>query len=204
MTQSMQSAVRDARREHILDAARAEFAEEGLDAASMRGIALRAGCTTGAIYPLFATKERIYAELLHESLARLHAAVAAAATAARSPAAAVERGAMGFVAYYEERPFELNLGLYAFHGLKRSGVGAALDKSLNAALGQALEVIARPLAEHLGLDETRAKKQTTLLLSQMIGALVLKTSGRLKTGAAGPSALVRMQVELLLNQKKET
>lgn len=197
----MQAAVRDARREHLLEAARIEFADLGLDGASMRGIALRAGCTTGAIYPLFATKESIYAALLHESLERLHAAVATAAAPARSPAAAVERGALGFVAYYEERRFELNLGLHAFHGLKRSGVGAALDQSLNGALKQALDVIARPLAAHLGLHHARAQKQTMLLFSQMVGALVLNAAGRLETGGVGAAALVRMQVELLLQRK---
>jgi AcrR family transcriptional regulator len=62
--------VKGAKRELLLRAARDEFAEQGLEGATMRGIALRAGCTTGAIYPLFDSKEAIYAELLRPWLPR--------------------------------------------------------------------------------------------------------------------------------------
>jgi AcrR family transcriptional regulator len=65
-------------------------AEQGLEGATMRGIAVRAGCTTGAIYPLFDSKEAIYAELLKQSLAALDAYVAEAAAKARTPEAQVE------------------------------------------------------------------------------------------------------------------
>ena len=44
-----QQALADARREHILSAARAVFIELGLEAVSMREIAKRAGYTAGAI-----------------------------------------------------------------------------------------------------------------------------------------------------------
>ena len=68
--------VKGAKRELLLRAARDEFAEQGLEGATMRGIAVRAGCTTGAIYPLFDSKEAIYAELLTQSLAALDGDVA--------------------------------------------------------------------------------------------------------------------------------
>ncbi len=45
--------LRDLKRRQILDAAKRIFAEHGLEAATMREIAAAAGCTTGAIYPLF-------------------------------------------------------------------------------------------------------------------------------------------------------
>ena len=70
--------VKGAKRELLLRAARDEFAEQGLEGATMRGIAVRAGCTTGAIYPLFDSKEAIYAELLKQSLAALDTHVAEA------------------------------------------------------------------------------------------------------------------------------
>ena len=37
----------------------------------MRGIVVRAGCTTGAIYPLFDSKEAIYAQPPKQSLSAL-------------------------------------------------------------------------------------------------------------------------------------
>jgi AcrR family transcriptional regulator len=197
---TLQDAVREARREHILDAARAEFAQKGLGGASMRGIALRAGCTTGAIYPLFATKEGLYAALLGESLARLRTAIADAAAPARTPAGALERAAMAFVAYYEARPFELNLGLHAFEGLRRSGLGPDHDRELNASLERTLDVLGRPLAACLGIEPAQARRHTLLLFSQTMGALVLHAAGRLAGSGTTPAALVRMQLDLMLGR----
>src|SRR6476469_244175 len=67
-----QRAVADARRSLVLDAARGAFLELGLDGASMREIARRAGYTPGAIYSYYASKEEMYGALLGESLARLN------------------------------------------------------------------------------------------------------------------------------------
>ena len=72
----LQRAQADARREHVLAAAREAFVELGLEGASLREIARRAGYTAGAIYRYFASKEDVYATLLAESLERLNARVA--------------------------------------------------------------------------------------------------------------------------------
>ena len=55
----------------VTDAARRVFERVGLDDASIRLIAEEAGCTTGAIYPWFASKEEVYAAILAESLDHL-------------------------------------------------------------------------------------------------------------------------------------
>ena len=135
----------------LLRAARDEFSEQGLEGATMRGIAVRAGCSTGAIYPLFDSKEAIYADLLKHSLSALDARVAEAVAQARPPGARVEAACEAFLGYYLDHRFEMNLGLYAFRGLKRLGVGKALDDELNRALSTVLERIAVPLTEIHGL-----------------------------------------------------
>jgi len=68
-----------AKRDHILAAAKALFAEAGLEGASLRAIAARAGYTPAALYFHFPSREAIYAEVLRDSLHRLQAAVAAGA-----------------------------------------------------------------------------------------------------------------------------
>lgn len=178
-------AVKDARRELLLEAARAEFGDKGLEGATMRSIALRARCTTGAIYPLFESKEAIYAALLADSLARLDIAVGAAMAATTSPRARLEAGSQAFIDHYLAHRFEVNLGLYAFRGLKPQGVGDGRDQALNAALLAVLDRFAPPLAELQG--KRRDQKQpdqvrplVALLFSQMIGALVLQLAGRLE------------------------
>ena len=50
--------------DHLLDAALAVFAEDGLRGASLRAIARRAGCDPALIYYHFASKEGLFAALL--------------------------------------------------------------------------------------------------------------------------------------------
>lgn len=83
--QQRQQTLVDARRALVLDAARAVFLEQGLEGASVRLIAKRAGYTAGAIYAYFAGKEAIYAELLRESLQRLQSAVDESRSARHRP-----------------------------------------------------------------------------------------------------------------------
>jgi AcrR family transcriptional regulator len=165
------------KKDAILAAAREVFQEHGLDGASMRTIAARAGCTTGAIYPLFASKEHIYAALLEQSLAALHARVALAHAKAR--VRPHEAAAKAFVDYYLDRPYEVNLGLYAFHGLKRLGVGKEADRALNAALAATVRLFSpRPAAG----DGTVPDLPAMAVFAQLIGLLVLHLAGRLALG----------------------
>jgi len=189
--------VKSAKRDLLLRAAREEFADEGLEGATMRGIAARAGCSTGAIYPIYESKEAIYADLLQHSLSSLDAHVASAVQSANSPKAQVEAACAAFLQYYMQNRFEVNLGLYAFRGVKRQGVGKSLDDALNRALWKVLERIAVPLAQLRGLEPADVRPWVALLFSQMIGALVLQMSGRLKflkTDARALLDLMLMQI----------
>ena len=129
-----QRAVADARRSLVLDAARAAFLELGLDGASMREIARRAGYTPGAIYSYYASKEEMYGALLGESLERLNARVAAAQAGlaaagtrgARAQAVAALRAAAGaFFDFFHEHPRDLDLGFYLFRGGMKPRVATA-------------------------------------------------------------------------------
>ena len=197
MTQGWARSVKVAKRELLLRAAREEFAEFGLEGATMRGIAMRAGCSTGAIYPLFESKEAIYADLLQHSLSALDAHVAAAVQSAPGPEAQVAAGCEAFLGYYLENRFEVNLGLYAFRGVKRQGVGKALDDSLNRALAQVLERIAEPLGRLQGRETADVRPWIALLFSQMIGALVLQMAGRLKFLDTDARMLLAMMLDQL-------
>lgn len=171
----------------ILDAARLVFSEHGLEGATMREIAARAGVTTGAIYPQFASKEALYAELLGRSLEALALAVSQAASAPRRGEAAHEAAARAFLAYYLAHPFEVNLGLYAFHGLKRQGVGRALDARLNDSLASTVRLLSpKAAAQTARTPDAHAM----LAFSQLIGLLTLELAGRLKIGRTTPRRLL--------------
>ncbi|NMF89393.1 TetR/AcrR family transcriptional regulator [Aromatoleum petrolei] len=73
------------RRQVILDAAAALFAEQGYDSTSIRDIARRVGLLPGSIYHYFASKDELYLAVHGEGFRRLMAAVAEALTASSDP-----------------------------------------------------------------------------------------------------------------------
>src|SRR5215472_2592403 len=100
---------RQARREQILDAARACLLEHGLEKVSMEMIIARSGLSTGAVYRYFKGKEEIMAAAVAASSEEIGAAVAPilASPKSRLPSELVEDLLAAWVRY------------------SRSGVGAA-------------------------------------------------------------------------------
>lgn len=92
--------LRGTARERLLDAALAEFRERGYAAASLQGIAARAGLTKGAIYWSFRDKEDLFLALVDERLdgpARDLISMAGAAPADVEAAPHVSRGVAALV-----------------------------------------------------------------------------------------------------------
>lgn len=69
-------------RRTILDAARATFAEGGYQAATLDGIALRAGVTRGAVHHHFGDKHELFVEVFEEVEREINDAVVTAALTA--------------------------------------------------------------------------------------------------------------------------
>lgn len=177
-------ALAGARREHILGAAREAFSEMGLEGASLREIAKRAGYTAGAIYSYFPSKEEVYATLLAESLERLNARVAGAqlpAAVAGSTAVADELRlrALAFFDFYRENPRDLDLGFYLFRGLQPRGLPPPWNERLNRRLRDAMRLQENALrALGLGVDE--ATTEVTALFAHTVGLLLLSHTGRIR------------------------
>lgn len=190
------AALNHARRRLILDGAWRVFSRDGLDGATMRAIASETGCTTGAIYPLFASKELIYADLLAESLDRLHAEVEGSLQSARSIESKLKAGALAFMNYYRDRPDEVALGLYLWHGLKPRGLSYDLDTNLNQRLKRTLDLLLRPFLE-LGFDEPQARLEVSTLFAFQIGALVVHQTGRLRMLDTDIDAIASKQLDAL-------
>lgn len=195
-----EAALRAARRRLVLDGAWKVFAEHGLDGATMRAIAAASGCTTGAIYPLFASKEAIYGALLAESLARLNAAVVAAARAAPTQAAALRTGALAFLDYYRDRADELALGLYLWHGVRPQGLTPELDAELNRRLADTLDVLEGAVRRLGGLASATARTETAALFAFLIGGLVVHQTGRLRSLRSDLDAVAGLHVDALIER----
>jgi len=206
-----QRAVTDLRRELVLAAARSAFLELGLDGASLREIAKRAGYTPGAIYSYFSSKEEVYGALLGESLERLNARVAAsepepeeAPASGRSAAMhrrLVERTlrtkATAFFDFYRESPRDLDLGFYLFHGMQPRGLTPALNEQLNAQLRKAL-LPAQQALEALGWAREEAQADTTALFAHTVGLLLLSHTGRIRMFGQQSEDLFRRYLDALI------
>jgi AcrR family transcriptional regulator len=174
-------AVSELKRGLILAAARAVFEAEGLEGASLRAIAAKAGYTPAALYFHFDSKEALYAEVLRLSIAALGQAVReGAAAAAETPPERLRAAAMAFFQFYVENPRDLDLGFYLFRGgMKPAGLGRARDKALNAALAEALAPIAAA-AEALGATPAEARHVVVDVFAHATGLLLLLHTGRIR------------------------
>ena len=190
----------DARREHVLAAAREAFIELGLEGASLREIARRAGYTAGALYGYFASKEDVYATLLGESLERLNARV----IGAERPAAATDAAddelrlrALAFFDFYRENPRDLDLGFYLFHGMQPRGLTPQWNERLNARLRDAMRPQEAALLA-LGFGAEAALTEVTALFAHTVGLLVLSHTGRIRMFGRTSQDLFVSYVEALL------
>lgn len=177
-----QQTLSDARKALVLDAARAVFGEFGIEGASIREIAKRAGYTPGAIYSYFESKEAIYGELLAESLERLNnaTAVAMADLSARAkPAQRLQAAASAWFCFFADNPRDLDLGFYLAQGMQPRGLTSDLNRQLNGRLYDAL----RPCEEamvSMGLDASAALRENTALFAHGVGLLLLQHTGRIR------------------------
>lgn len=206
-----QRAVTDVRRGLVLDAARSAFLELGLEGASLREIAKRAGYTPGAIYNYFSSKEEVYGALLGESLERLNLFVDAAqptpdrralpddAEAARLRLAqrTLRAKATAFFEFYRESPRDLDLGFYLFHGMQPRGLTPVLNEQLNARLRDALAPTQQALAE-MGLGSSDAQAEVTALFAHIVGLLLLSHTGRIRMFRQESQALFDRYLDALI------
>jgi TetR/AcrR family transcriptional regulator len=195
-----ETALRQTRSRLILEGAWKVFARDGLDGATMRAIALEAGCTTGAIYPLFPSKEAIYAALLAESLQRLFNHVRVAAERQHESAARLRAGALAFVEYYRARADEVTLGLYLWHGVRPQGLSRDLDSELNRRLGDTLALLQTNIGELAKQKPGTARHEVAALFAFLIGALVVNQTGRLKTLGSSLDRIVELHIAALTDR----
>jgi len=194
----------EARHELILDAARSAFLQHGLAGTTLREIAKRAGYTPGALYTYFSSQEEIYGALLADSLQKLTAAIEAAGAGVEG--APPDRGrtatclrdqAMAFYFYYRDHPNELDLGLYLFNGTRPRGLTPELNRQLNDRLMEALAPIRRGL-EALGLTAEESTLETAGIFSHVVGALVLRNTGRIRLFGVNADTLAQRYLDALL------
>ncbi len=192
LRQDRRHAVSELKRQLIFDAARAVFESDGLEGASLRAIAAKAGYTPAALYFHFDSKEALYAAVLRESIAALGASIRNSVVRARGAKGRLRAAASGFFEFYAANPRDLDLGFYLFRGgMKPAGLGGTRDRELNAALEEALGPIAES-ARELGASAKEANLLMVDVFAHASGLLLLLHTGRIRM--FGASAAARMEV----------
>lgn len=191
-----QMTMSDTRRALVLDAARAVFADKGIEGASIREIARRAGYTAGAIYSYFDSKEAIYAALLAESLERLNAEVGAAREFRAQPGLTLATKAQAWFGFYARNPRDLDLGFYLVHGLAPRGLTSEFNPQLNQRLLDALQPCEDALLA-MGLPAEEARRENAALFAHGVGLLLLQHTGRIRLFGQSAEALFQRYVDLL-------
>lgn len=186
-----------AKRDFIVSAAREVFADTGLEGASLRAVATRAGYTPGALYFHFDSKEAMYAEVLKQSLENLGDCVHAALAVVAAHEDRLFAAGMAFFNFYMDNPRDLDLGFYLFRGgMKPAGLGRDRDLVLNAALNDALGPIAEE-AKSLGADNEEANLLMVDCFAHATGLLLLLHTGRIRMFNASADR----QMEVFLREK---
>lgn len=194
-TSPKKPSARDAKRAHILEAARAVFEAEGLEGASLRAIANKAGYTPAALYFHFDSKEALYGALLEQALERLRVYVADTVDEGATASQRFRMAALGFFDFYEENPKDLDLGFYLFRGgMGPKGLGRERDAALNAALLGALSPMIRA-AHDMGLAEEEATMLVAATFAHASGLLLLDHTKRIKLFPVSARALMEEFVE---------
>ncbi|HEX2890629.1 helix-turn-helix domain-containing protein [Vineibacter terrae] len=192
--------IRDTKRQLVIDAARRVFEAHGLEGASIRLIAIEAGCTTGAIYPYFRGKEEIYAAILSQTLIALKQFIEQHLARHRRPIDRARAALAAFYAYYKAHPTELSLGLYLLRGagVRPVGLSRDLDRALNGQLRTVFDAIIAAIAD-AGFD--RAQARAVDGVSHAIGLLVMDGTGRLRIFREPADGLMMDYLERLLPQQ---
>jgi AcrR family transcriptional regulator len=197
-----QQTMNDSRRALVLDAARAVFEKLGIEGASVREIARQAGYTPGAIYSYFESKEAIYGALLAETLERLNAAVAAAASppgVVASPAEMLDANATAWFHFFALNPRDLDLGFYLVQGMRPRGLTAELNNKLNDRLHDALRPCEAAL-QAMGLSDEDALRENTSLFAHGVGLLLMQHTGRIRMFGQDASVLFEAYVIALVER----
>ena len=183
------------RRRLIVEAARRVFENAGLEGASIRAIAEAAGCTTGAIYPHFRSKEEIFAVVLSDSLSALSGCVETSTAGIAAPAKAIRRATLAIYKYYDAHPSVL------FNGEGKSKLRRGPDGDLR----RQLEGLLALLADSIRRASSKAfapmvRVEALALFSYLVGLLVLKHSSRIDVLGNNAAILLAHYAKSLLGR----
>ncbi len=176
------------RRQLILEAALAVFAEQGFEGATSKEIAARAGVTHGLIYFYFTSKEELFQAAFEHTLrgALDQLSLPGAAEEGVEPAAVIERGVASLLETISSPRVSSLMRIMlrmAARDENRSGPLGACKLSMTSAINTLMDAFAAYLDDQIARGRLRpvnTRATATLLMGGIIAAL--------RTGAIRPAS----------------
>jgi AcrR family transcriptional regulator len=194
------------RREEILQAARAAFAQTGFRQTTVDAVAERAEVGKGTIYLYFESKEAIRAELVLAALAELTDRLKAASESCSmlQPEQRLQAMANAYLEFAQNSPDYFRLLNAYDHGDFEQGVTAARRERLLEASNRALDLVTQSIADGMALGlfvQADARKLAGVLWAALNGALALLAHPIRRTMIASTdrAGLCQATVELFLH-----
>jgi AcrR family transcriptional regulator len=147
----------------IVDAAEAEFAEQGFEAARIQKVAERAALSVGTIYGLFASKTELYNAVHLVRGGALIERISAAMSAHDDAVLAIEHGIARYVQFHAEHPSYLRMLLHEGTAWALSQeYSQPLLQNWRAGLGMVSAVIERGIAQNAFVEADAMRMAKTL------------------------------------------
>ncbi len=187
----------DAKRDHILAAARAAFEADGLEGASLRSIAHAPATRRAALYFHFESKRRSMARCCVSRSFGSRRRSRGKPTRSTHPTGKLVAAALAFYGFYRENPRDLDLGFYLFRvGMHPMAIDQALDRDLNDAL-MLRSSRSAPRRLRSGASPDDASRATVDLFAHATGLLLLLHTGRIRMFGVSADDMMADHVRLL-------
>ena len=192
------------RKQDILQAARAVFAQDGYNRATVAAVARRADLGKGTLYLYFDTKEAILAELTLQALGELGEQLQAAVDRCSPlhPDQRLRAMADAYLAFAQHTPDYFRL-LNAFdHGGFQDGISSALREQILIESNRTLDLVAQAVGDGIALGifaHADARQAASVLWAALNGALALVAHPIRRTlVSADPASLYHATLEVYL------
>ncbi|HMA26361.1 MAG: TetR/AcrR family transcriptional regulator [Solirubrobacterales bacterium] len=155
------------RREAILDAARAAFADSGYHETSLDAVAERAGVSKALLYEHFSSKRELYVAMLEMHVRELVERISGAVAGAEPGEARMRAGLEAFFGFVESRRGAWRI---MFRNAGDPDVAVRLNR-LRDEVAAAIVQLMSEEAERRGLDFPRLPEFVEMIAQQMVGAM---------------------------------
>ena len=163
-------------RQRLMEAARAEFSDKGIESATTRGIAERAGCNEVTLFRHFESKQKLLAAVVQDTSVEFRALCECGGEFSGNPREDLEK----FARVYND-------SLERCEGMARAMVGEGHRRPMlcKELIGDVLEPFHRSIASYLdqrktdGLvrEELNSMAFAEVFTSSLFGGLLRRTSG---------------------------